>query len=86
MKGQSEEIRILAVSAYKAGQTARLLSEIFGVTSRTIFRWVKEAKEGQTAGKKRGHRPRCLNPEEESALMSWLARTQTGPWRNYVMI
>jgi transposase len=68
MKGQSEEIRILAVSAYNAGQSSRALSEIFHVTSRTIFRWVKEAKEGQTAGKKRGHRPRCLSPEEEQHL------------------
>jgi transposase len=68
MKGQSEEIRKLAVSAYTAGKTARELSEIFVVSSRTIYRWVKEAKEGQTAGKKRGHRPRCLSPEEEQRL------------------
>jgi len=68
MKGQSEDIRILAVSAYNAGQSSRMLSEIFHVTSRTICRWVKEAREGQTAGKKRGHRPRCLSPEEEQRL------------------
>ena len=68
MKGQSEEIRILAVSSYNAGQSPQMLSEIFHVTSRTIYRWVKEAKEGQTAGKKRGHRPRCLSPEEEQRL------------------
>ena len=68
MKGQLEEIRILAVAAYNAGQSPRMLSGIFHVTSRTIYRWVKEAKEGQTAGKKRGHRPRSLSPEEEQRL------------------
>ena len=68
MKGQSEEIRKLAVSAYRAGQSSRVLSSIFHVTSRTITRWVKEAEAGQTAGKKRGHRPRCLSAEEEQRL------------------
>ena len=68
MKGQSEEIRILAVSSYKAGQSSQVLSEIFRVSSRTICHWVKEAEAGQTAGKKRGHRPRCLSLEEEQRL------------------
>ena len=64
MKGQTEEIRKSAVSAYKDGQSSRVLSEIFRVTSRTITRWVKEAECGQSDGKKRGHRPRCLSVEE----------------------
>ena len=68
MKGQTEDIRKLAVAAYKAGQSSRVLSEIFCVTSRTITRWVKEAASGQTAGKKRGHRPRCLSAEDVERL------------------
>lgn len=68
MKGQPEDIRKLAVSAYKGGQSSRVLSEIFCVTSRTITRWVKEAEAGQTAGKKRGHRPRSLSVEEVERL------------------
>ncbi len=68
MKGQTEEIRKLAVSAYNNGQSSQVLSSIFHVTSRTITRWVKEAKEGKTAPDKRGHRPRSLTPEEELRL------------------
>lgn len=68
MKGQSEEIRKLAVSALNSGQSASMLAEIFGVSCRTIYRWRKEAERGQTAGKKRGHRPRCLSAEEEKRL------------------
>jgi transposase len=64
MKGQSEEIRTLAVAAHKAGQTPEMLAEIFQVTARTIYRWTKEAKAGQTAARKRGRRAHCLTAED----------------------
>jgi transposase len=64
MKGQSEEIRTLAVAAHQAGQTPQMLAEIFQVTARTIYRWTKEAKAGQTAARKRGRRAHCLTVED----------------------
>jgi transposase len=68
MKGQSEEIRTLAVAAHKAGQTPQMLAEIFQVTARTIYRWTKEAQAGQTAARKRGRRAYCLTAEDMRRL------------------
>jgi transposase len=70
MKGQSEEIRTLAVAAHQAGQTPQMLAEIFQVTARTIYRWTKEAKAGQTAARKRGRRAHCLTAEDMRRLDS----------------
>jgi transposase len=77
MKEQSEEIRALAVAAHRAGQSPHLLAEIFQVTSRTIYRWTKEAEAGQTAGRKRGCRPHCLTAEDLRRLDD-LAREHPG--------
>ena len=68
MKIQPKEIRQAAVLAYNRGQTARMLSELFGVTLRTIQRWVRQAKDGQTAARPTGHRRRALGIEDEKKL------------------
>lgn len=68
MKIQSEAVRQAAVSAYSHGETGRRLSEIFGVTLRTIQRWARQAKDGQTAARPSGHRRRALTAEDEKSL------------------
>lgn len=45
-----------------------MLSEIFGVTLRTIHRWTRQAKDGQTAARPTGHRKRALTIEDEKKL------------------
>ena len=74
MRIQPEAIRQAAVSAYNKGQTARMLFEIFGVTIRTIQRWARQAKDGQTSAKPSGHRRRALRSEDEKNLEEILSK------------
>jgi transposase len=67
----SEELRKVAMAAYKKGQfTQQQLANAYCVHYKTIFNWVKAEKRGDLQiPRRRGCRPRIFNEDEEQAII-----------------
>ena len=73
-------IKLKAIEAVGKNHTLKEVSDFFGCTPNTLYRWVRDYKEKGLAGlidRPKGHQAKRLSPEHERIIWDWIAQQET---------
>ena len=72
-RAHSVDLRERSLQAMTSGRSVTEVAALFGVSRNSLYRWrAQQASTGSVAPGQSTGRPRCLSPEQETALVTRL--------------